>query len=314
MPEQYNVYRGKDGEIDYDTVVATMAIEASQVSIPNQDLQPDTIWYYVRRRESDCELESPPSDPCIVRIDSAGDMIGLTPNEPQDVTVEKLSGGRLRIRWRYTTLNQEVAPTGFKISIGESSGDWVLPTNHNDPDSGWANEENAYDGDINSDASCNDYNYGKWLELLLDSPAYCEKVRLYPGRQVGIVIEVHYCGGNWVEVYDSSDFTPSGWNEVAITAGPIDKARIKTSEEHYFDLMEFEFKTCSPVLIPYKLSGNGEYSWTSEPLTDGQQYRFLVRSYKDGAGESQNESFVSSRADATGPSAITGLKASWEEI
>lgn len=193
----HTVYRGQDGNLDYDKIQAVMNVDQSQVSIGNQDLPPNTIWHYVRRQVSGCGLESPDSLPCIVLIDPAGDMIGNAPNPPVDLTLEGLSNGRFRLRWHYTKSEEEITPTGFNIYMDSGTG--------------------------------------------------------------------------------------------------------------------FDFNTPEDT-VSYGFGGTGEFEWTSDPLTDGQVYRFCVRSYKTGAGETQNTNYVSGIADAIGPDAITGLRASWEEM
>ena len=60
-------------------------------------------------------MESADSPLCIVQISAAGEMLLDAPNVPQDVQLEQLAGARLRLRWRYSTAGQAVAPTGFKI-------------------------------------------------------------------------------------------------------------------------------------------------------------------------------------------------------
>ena len=76
----------------------------------------------------------------------------------------------------------------------------------------------------------------------------------------------------------------------------------------------FDYST--PVeTVPYGVGGiGGEFSWTSDPLVDGQRYRFCVRSYTDAGGESHNADTAAAVAESQGPAAITGLLASWEEI
>ena len=54
------------------------------------------------------------------------------------------------------------------------------------------------------------------------------------------------------------------------------------------------------------------YSWTSDALTHGQEYEFLVTAVCAN-GESQNEDAVTATADGEGPAAITGLIVSYEE-
>ncbi len=122
MADEFNIYRGQDGAIDYDTAVATMDLADTEVEIAAQALPANTIWHYVRRQLSECALESDSSDPCIVRIDADGDMILDTPNIPDSVAVEQVAGAELTVRWRYSELDQEIAPTGFRIYIDSGSG------------------------------------------------------------------------------------------------------------------------------------------------------------------------------------------------
>ncbi len=86
----HTVYRGQDGVMDYDTIQAVMEIADSQVTINYQDLPASTIWHFLRRQVSDCGLESDDSPACVVVIDSAGDMIGDTPNAPHNLTIKKV--------------------------------------------------------------------------------------------------------------------------------------------------------------------------------------------------------------------------------
>jgi len=124
----YRVYRGQDGVMDYDHVVATMDLDDEDVAIPDQVLPANTIWRYIRRLVSDCDLESADSDAAIVRIDPDGEMIPLTPNTPLSLQIEQLSGGRLQLRWRYSEIGQEIAPTGFHIYMDSGGGfDFDVP-------------------------------------------------------------------------------------------------------------------------------------------------------------------------------------------
>lgn len=200
----HTVYSGQDGNIDYDELLAVMDLDDTQVSIAHQNLPPNTIWEYIRRQVSGCGMESDDSPGCIVAIDADGDMIGKAPNKPLSVTVEVLSGGRLKLRWRYTVLNEEVAPTGFKIYMDSGSG---------------------FD---------------------FDTP---QATVLYRSRGTG--------GLEW---------------------------------------------------------RGGEFAWASGALSHGQLYKFIVRSYRDGEGESQNTDFVAAVADSVGPSAITNIRATWEDV
>lgn len=60
-------------------------------------------------------------------------------------------------------------------------------------------------------------------------------------------------------------------------------------------------------------NGGLTYEWTSEALTHGQAYDFLVTAVATGGGESQNDDTVSATADDQGPAAITGLSITSEE-
>jgi len=118
----HNVYRGQDGNIDYENCLAFMDLEDSQVSVLNQDLPPDTIWHFIRRQVSECDLESEDSPACVIVVNSAGDMVGDVPNPPLDLAIEGLSGGCFKLRWRYTTIGEELAPTGFNIYMDSGEG------------------------------------------------------------------------------------------------------------------------------------------------------------------------------------------------
>lgn len=196
-PLNQRIYKGQDGVINYNEVVALMNSDDQVIMIPSQALPTNTIWHYVRRNVSECDLESADSPPCIVQIASNGDMIGNTPNPPAALTIEGFAGGLIKLKWRYSRIDEEVVPTGFHIYMDSGSG--------------------------------------------------------------------------------------------------------------------FDFDT-PQATVAYGLGGSGEFNWTSDALNNGQLYRFIVRSYRTAAGESQNTNFVAARADSQGPAAITGLTASYQEI
>ncbi len=183
------VYRGQNGNIDYTEVQALMDLDDSQVTIDHQDLPPGTSWDYIRRQVSGCGLASGDSAPiCKILIDENGDAFADVPNPPLNLTATAVAGGKIKLRWRYSAINQAVSPTGF----------------------------NVYDVDS-----------GKLGEVIYKGP--------------------------------------------------------------------------------------GDYIYITGALSHGQLYNFRVRSYKLDAGESQNSDYVTIAADAVGPGAITGLRASWTE-
>jgi hypothetical protein len=189
----HTVYRGQDGIIDYDNVMGVMDVDGDSVLMAVQELPAGTIWHYVRRQVSDCGLESADSPPCVIVVDSDGEMISSTPNTPANLKIEQVIGGKLQLRWRYFSTGQEIIPTGFKIYIDDGSG----------------------------------FNF----------------------------------------------------------ATPYATIAYKRAIEHL---------------------------WTSEALTHGQRYKFIVRSYATDAGYSSNTDYVSALADAIGPAAATGVTLSWE--
>ena len=117
MTDIYNIYRGRDGHIDYDTVVATMTLADETVQIADQDLPAGSIWHFVRRqsRGHGCGVDSADSPICIVYIDETGDMRDAAPNPPTDLIAEPVAGGKVRLRWRYSAYGQECSPDGFAV-------------------------------------------------------------------------------------------------------------------------------------------------------------------------------------------------------
>lgn len=117
LPEDaYRLYRGQDGDIDYETGVAEMALADTEVSIAAQDLPPGTVWHFVRRQvRVDCGLESASSDPCIIVVNADGSVSPGAPNVPIGLTAEALVGGKVRLRWRYSTDRQAKPPHGFAV-------------------------------------------------------------------------------------------------------------------------------------------------------------------------------------------------------
>lgn len=118
----HTVYRGQDGNIDYENIQAVMEPADSDVTVVNQALAPETIWHYVRRGVSDCGIESLDGPVAVIGIDSDGDMIPLTPNSPLSMQIDKVSGGKLKVRWRYSEIGEQITPTGFRIYIDSGSG------------------------------------------------------------------------------------------------------------------------------------------------------------------------------------------------
>ena len=200
----HKVYRSQDGNADNFVAQAFMAPDAESVTIAGQYLPVDTKWHYIRRAVCRHGEESPDSKPpCIIYIDDAGDAEGSSPNPPVNLSATSTAGGKIKLRWRYSCLNQIVKPMAFRVYIDSGSGfDFSSP--------------------------------------------------------------------------DDTVTAPNG----------LDRA-----------------------------GGSFEINWESDALVHGTNYRFVVRSYNSTTGgETQNTNAVSAIADDTGPAAITGLTASYQEM
>lgn len=111
------IYRGQNGVIDYETVVAEMEETDSQVELEGQDFAASSSWTYVRRRVDSLGNESADSEPCVVTIDAEGDMVILLPNAPIELACRAAVGGGAVITWRYNSAGQEIEPEGFNVYL-----------------------------------------------------------------------------------------------------------------------------------------------------------------------------------------------------
>jgi len=63
----------------------------------------------------------------VMNVDA--EAIAAAPNAPLALRARPLAGGRIQLRWRYSTINQPVRPTGFRIYMDSGSGfDFDNPT------------------------------------------------------------------------------------------------------------------------------------------------------------------------------------------
>ena len=142
---------------------------------------------------------------------------------------------------------------------------WVSPTGHNDPDSKWFSEANAYDEDTETYAY--DLQNGYYLELTLGSAISCDKVRIFAERYTSSVsydldadVDVYYSGA-WHNIH-SGTITKNTWVELPIgSTQVVDKARIKTNDTTPSRrIKEFEFNEVAGGQTHYgaaTLSGAG---------------------------------------------------------
>lgn len=130
---------------------------------------------------------------------------------------------------------------------------WVSPTSHNDPDSKWVMEVDAYDGDTGSSAANTAVNYDHYLELTI-AAIQCDKVRIYAqdiyitGYNPDLDIDVYYSSA-WHNIF-SGTITKLAWVEKAIgSTQTVTKARVKSNtSDKTLRIYEFEFNLLPPIV------------------------------------------------------------------
>lgn len=126
--DHYVIYGGQDGAIDYETPLGIMGLgDDEQMAVQGLNLQPNTIWHFVRRRVrgDGCGLEGPSSDPCIIRIEADGTMRLAAPNRPYGLSAEALAGGKIRAQWYYSSEKEEASPVSFRVYLDGVLADTV---------------------------------------------------------------------------------------------------------------------------------------------------------------------------------------------
>jgi len=122
----YNLYRGADGvdSIDYANPVGAAAGEATAISnFPWRAHAASTTYVYVVRSIGGGGVESSASHPArVAEFDDGGVLVGLRPNSPSEVAVSGVSGGRFQVRWSYSSLSEEAAPSVFAIYHDDGTG------------------------------------------------------------------------------------------------------------------------------------------------------------------------------------------------
>jgi hypothetical protein len=322
----HDVYRGQDGVLDYDQVQAVMNLDDTQVSIPGQELPANTIWYYVRRQVSHCGLESDDSSVCIVMLDENGDMVGNYPNAPTDLTAQGMAGGKIKLRWRYSSIGQVVPPTGFMIYM--DSGDGF-----------------DFDNPIAAVPYTGGYEFSWESEALTHGQLYSFCVRSYI---LGVAA--------WQTPLSHIDVSSQWEDEADAYDGNTETRATGNPGEYWLELHAHVKIFCTKIRAWVEPGGPGSYAdWavdlrhdgTWQNLFDGRfdntqwgRYTELELSeakyvtaarvkntmpildlalheldfYGQQVTESQNTGYVSATADALGPDAIIGLTISWEEV
>ncbi|MHC4800297.1 MAG: hypothetical protein ACYTF1_26955, partial [Planctomycetota bacterium] len=116
--------------------------------------------------------------------------------------------------------------------------EWTSPDSHNDPDSEWSNEANAYDGDTGTKSQnvVSPETWSGYLELLLTTPMVVDKIRHYSDYSAGgvnsIDIDVYYEGA-WQNLYQGT-FADQEWESRDMPDGAktVSKARVRYYNVH----------------------------------------------------------------------------------
>ncbi|KKK85781.1 hypothetical protein LCGC14_2769860, partial [marine sediment metagenome] len=153
----------------------------------------------------------------------------------------------------------------FHIFVPQTAESWTTPTGHNDPDTAWTNETNAYDDDTDTYASATlTSSWGSFLELTISS-MQANRLRYWVATVNGI-----HSSEIDIDVYDPEDAQWEGifegaltgiiaFIEVAFTERTVTKIRIRfrstagtptQARIHEVDFgytYDYEYKAPSPV-------------------------------------------------------------------
>lgn len=118
---------------------------------------------------------------------------------------------------------------------------WVSPASHNDPDSAWDDEANAYDDDTGTYAQTAS-PLSKFLELSPSENIECSKVRFNAkGFGTGNTIDLDiYYGGAWHDLY-SGAYNDNEWIEKSFATQLVEKARVSFTAAIWAKAYLYEF-------------------------------------------------------------------------
>lgn len=144
---------------------------------------------------------------------------------------------------------------GIKNLLGDAilkSADiiWTSPTGHIDPESGWLDEERAYDEDPYGTGARTTVFVGigqwsPWLHLT-HSAINCDRIRYFnidSPAQADVEIWIHK-DSVWIKIYEGVAVN-SGWREVGFSMGSVDEVKLRiyngSPDIDVAYLMEFDF-------------------------------------------------------------------------
>ncbi len=175
-----------------------------------------------------------------------------------NLTLGNIYQYRVQVRNSISTVNG----SNKNFTTATPSLGWVTPTNSNDPDAQWENENNSYDDDTDTyTRSYHDANDpdGQWsfYVYLNHTVLLCDKVRFYAKGLTGDAVHIDQAdldvkkGGVWVDIFQGS-FSDGQWVEKSFTQGSVNEARIRfhvnvNNGGMYYELYEFDFNKSRPV-------------------------------------------------------------------
>ncbi|MCE5279073.1 MAG: hypothetical protein ABFD92_00090 [Planctomycetaceae bacterium] len=123
----YRLYRGVGGlsRVNFTSPVASISGRLNATAIAGLGHLPSTRYTYalrpVRQDLLGADLETPDLS-CSAEFvtDAAADWVGLRPAAPEALGAAALSGGRIRLRWRYRTPRGTTAPATFAVYASSS--------------------------------------------------------------------------------------------------------------------------------------------------------------------------------------------------
>ena len=148
--EWYYLYRGEGGisEVDFSSEVATVAAGNSSRIFTGLGHLANTRYTYVLRPArtlSDDSVLITPDYSCRVEFETDGstEWLGDRPGGVEGLSAEIISGGQIRLRWRYRTPYGGSAPNDFGIYYGTSPD--ITPGSPNTTESYTADGEYSVD-------------------------------------------------------------------------------------------------------------------------------------------------------------------------
>lgn len=112
------IYRGPTiGEVDFNSILCVVDRHATQVRLPTcLDHEPGSTHCYVVRRFNSCGHQEHSTGATVtVAIGPDGTLTAPAPNSVFGLTARRAGGDRIRLRWFYCPLDQQVAPQAFNV-------------------------------------------------------------------------------------------------------------------------------------------------------------------------------------------------------